>query len=151
VAYDVVVVRRPSIRKSLGLAILLAIVLAGCSTPTHSVSTPTSTAPKVILNVATYSHAVDTSATSPHGIVAGRAWPCSGVYEGGDVTVLVFLHGHLAAQESVPSGDHFSFRLPPGTYQLTNDGGIGPHTVGPHTVIVRPLPTTSLDIPNSCI
>ena len=153
-----VVVRRPSISKSLGLTILLALVLAGCSAPAHSVSTPTSstttsTAPKVILNVATYSHAIDSSATSAHGIVTGRAWPCSAVdIEGGDATVLVFLHGHLAAQESVPAGGHFRFVLSPGTYQLTNDGmGIGPHTVGPHSVIVHPLVTTSLDIPNSCI
>jgi hypothetical protein len=105
--------------KGLGLAILLAIVLAGCSAPAHSVATTTTTttspSPRVILNVVTYSHAVVTSATSPHGIVTGRASPCEGIYiAGGDATVLVFLHGHQVAQESVPTGGDFRFLLPPG-------------------------------------
>jgi hypothetical protein len=48
----------------------------------------------------------------------------------------------------VATSDFYS----PQASQLTNDGmGVGPHTVGPHTVIVRPLVTASVDIPNSCI
>src|ERR1700722_3827044 len=92
--------RRPPIWKFLGLALLLAAVLAGCSTPAQSVPTTASNVPKVIFNVATY-YAIDTAGRSPHGIVTGRAWPCEGVeIAGGDATVLVFFHSHLAAQET---------------------------------------------------
>jgi hypothetical protein len=125
--------------------------------PTRSASTTTTTitptAPKVILNVATYSHAIDSSAKSRRGIVTGRAWPCGGIYiAGGDGIVLVFLHGIQVAQEFVPAGGRYRFLLPPGEYQLTNDGmGIGLNTVRPHTAIVHRQVTTSLDVPNACI
>jgi hypothetical protein len=73
------VVRRAAIWKSLGLAIIFAAILAGCSTPAQSVRTTASTfrnlspTPKIILNVATYSRAIAAPTTSPHGVVTGRA------------------------------------------------------------------------------
>jgi hypothetical protein len=105
-----------------------------------------------VLGAPTYYRKVLGTATSQQGVVTGRVWACAAVIASKTATISAFLHGRLAAKETVVNGGRFRLVLPSGSYELTGVGVItGPGIVPPHAASVQIGKVTSIDVPDVCI
>jgi hypothetical protein len=93
---------------------------------------------------------ISAGATEPtFGIVVGKAVSCSGPALTPVANLSVYRGDELVTKRSLPQGSQFRFRLPPGTYVISNQGHPG-RFVGSAPFRVRAGRTSRVVVKNFC-